>query len=98
MPEFLQDPSVLTKDKLKSELVANSVSLPAGEQRKEVYVKLYLQHLTSRNRGTPDFSSDEEREATPMRGRGRPPGRVSNMEEGFILTSIGPTRQHARNP
>ncbi|XP_073476363.1 thymopoietin isoform X2 [Aquarana catesbeiana] len=80
MPEFLQDPSVLTKDKLKSELVANSVSLPAGEQRKEVYVKLYLQHLTSRNRGTPDFSSDEEREATPMRGRGRPPGRKATKK------------------
>ncbi|XP_077328153.1 thymopoietin isoform X4 [Lithobates pipiens] len=80
MPEFLQDPSVLTKDKLKSELVANSVSLPAGEQRKEVYVKLYLQHLTARNRGTPDFSSDEEREATPVRGRGRPPGRKATKK------------------
>ncbi|XP_040200160.1 thymopoietin isoform X6 [Rana temporaria] len=80
MPEFLQDPSVLTKEKLKSELVANSVSLPTGEQRKEVYVKLYLQHLTARNRGTPDFSSDEEREATPVRGRGRPPGRKATKK------------------
>nr|1H9E_A Chain A, LAMINA-ASSOCIATED POLYPEPTIDE 2 len=49
-PEFLEDPSVLTKDKLKSELVANNVTLPAGEQRKDVYVQLYLQHLTARNR------------------------------------------------
>ncbi|KAM4748141.1 thymopoietin isoform 1-T1 [Rhinophrynus dorsalis] len=80
MPEFLEDPSVLTKDKLKNELVANNVSLPAGEQRKDVYVQLYLQHLTSRNRGTPDFSSDEEREATPMRGRGRPPGRKATKK------------------
>ncbi|MEE6480206.1 hypothetical protein FKM82_012488 [Ascaphus truei] len=71
MSEFLEDPSVLTKEKLKSELVANNVSLPAGEQRKDVYVQLYLQHLTYRNRGPPDFSSDEEREATPAR-RGRP--------------------------
>ncbi|XP_030794579.1 thymopoietin isoform X3 [Rhinopithecus roxellana] len=78
MPEFLEDPSVLTKDKLKSELVANNVTLPAGEQRKDVYVQLYLQHLTARNRpplaaganskGPPDFSSDEEREATPILG------------------------------
>lgn len=78
MPEFLEDPSVLTKDKLKSELVANNVTLPAGEQRKDVYVQLYLQHLTARNRpplaagsnskGPPDFSSDEEREPTPVLG------------------------------
>ncbi|XP_049638788.1 thymopoietin isoform X1 [Suncus etruscus] len=80
MPEFLEDPSVLTKDKLKSELVANNVPLPAGEQRKDVYVQLYLQHLTARNRppppgaaansrgGAPDFSSDEEREPTPVLG------------------------------
>ncbi|XP_045443594.1 thymopoietin isoform X6 [Pipistrellus kuhlii] len=85
MPEFLEDPSVLTKEKLKSELVANNVTLPAGEQRKDVYVQLYLQHLTARNRpplaaaganskGPPDFSSDEEREPTPVlaaAGRGR---------------------------
>ncbi|XP_013374030.1 PREDICTED: thymopoietin isoform X2 [Chinchilla lanigera] len=80
MPEFLEDPSVLTKDKLKSELVANNVTLPAGEQRKDVYVQLYLQHLTPRNRpplaaganskGPPDFSSDEEREPTPVPGPG----------------------------
>ncbi|KAM8973390.1 thymopoietin isoform 2-T2 [Pelodytes ibericus] len=75
MPEFLEDPSVLTKEKLKTELATNSVPLPTGEQRKDVYVQLYLKHLTSKNRGTPDFSSDEEREATPVRGRGRPPGR-----------------------
>lgn len=86
MPEFLEDPSVLTKDKLKSELVANNVTLPAGEQRKDVYVQLYLQHLTARNRppplasganskGPPDFSSDEEREPTPVLGSGTSSGR-----------------------
>ncbi|XP_054441269.1 lamina-associated polypeptide 2, isoforms beta/gamma-like [Pteronotus mesoamericanus] len=79
MPEFLEDPSVLMK-KLKSELVANNVTLPAGEQHKDVYVQLYLQHLTGRNRqplavcanskGPPDFSSDEEREPTPVLGSG----------------------------
>ncbi|XP_078534107.1 thymopoietin isoform X9 [Lissotriton helveticus] len=70
MPEFLEDPSVLTKDKLKSELLANSVALPAGDQRKDVYVQLYRKHLTVRNKGkSRDFSSDEEREATPARGR-----------------------------
>ncbi|NWV77155.1 LAP2B protein, partial [Dasyornis broadbenti] len=74
MPEFLADPSVLTKEKLKSELIANNVSLPGGEQRKDVYVQLYLQHLTARNPPTlaqPDFSSDEEREPTPLGARSR---------------------------
>ncbi|XP_042324320.1 thymopoietin isoform X3 [Sceloporus undulatus] len=69
MPEFLSDPSVLTKEKLKSELIANNVSLPGGEQRKDVYVQLYLQHLTARNAPAAaqlDFSSDEERERTPL--------------------------------
>ncbi|XP_069485528.1 thymopoietin isoform X2 [Ambystoma mexicanum] len=70
MPDFLENPSALTKDKLKSELLAHNVPLPTGEQRKDVYVQLYLQHLTARNRGkSRDFSSDEEREATPARGR-----------------------------
>uniref|UniRef100_A0A8D0G3D6 Thymopoietin n=1 Tax=Sphenodon punctatus TaxID=8508 RepID=A0A8D0G3D6_SPHPU len=75
MPEFLADPSVLTKEKLKSELIANNVSLPGGEQRKDVYVQLYLQHLTARNPPAaptqPDFSSDEEREPTPLGARNR---------------------------
>ncbi|NXB36871.1 LAP2B protein, partial [Eulacestoma nigropectus] len=74
MPEFLADPSVLTKEKLKSELIANNVSLPGGEQRKDVYVQLYLQHLTARNPpalAQPDFSSDEEREPTPLGARSR---------------------------
>ncbi|XP_074082744.1 thymopoietin isoform X3 [Macrotis lagotis] len=84
MPEFLEDPSVLTKERLKSELLAHHVALPAGEQRKDVYVQLYLQHLTARNRppppappppansrAPPDFSSDDEREPTPVPGRGR---------------------------
>ncbi|NWX59547.1 LAP2B protein, partial [Promerops cafer] len=74
MPEFLADPSVLTKEKLKSELIANNVSLPGGEQRKDVYVQLYLQHLTARNPpalAQPDFSSDEEREPTPLGPRSR---------------------------
>ncbi|MBN3315797.1 LAP2 protein, partial [Atractosteus spatula] len=71
MSEFLEDPSVLTKDKLKSELLANSVPLPSGEQKKDVYVQLYLQHLTAqnkarRNRGAPEaFSSDEELPSAP---------------------------------
>ncbi|KAM6416352.1 thymopoietin isoform 1-T1 [Pluvialis apricaria] len=85
MPEFLADPSVLTKEKLKSELIANNVSLPGGEQRKDVYVQLYLQHLTARNppaAAQPDFSSDEEREPTPLgvRNRGAAVGRKATKK------------------
>ncbi|XP_053364595.1 thymopoietin a isoform X5 [Clarias gariepinus] len=68
MAEFLTDPSVLTKDKLKSALMANNVALPNGEQRKGVYVELYLKNLTSQNKrsGSAEaFSSDEE---TPAPG------------------------------
>ncbi|XP_067860702.1 lamina-associated polypeptide 2, isoforms beta/delta/epsilon/gamma-like [Heptranchias perlo] len=71
MPEYLEDPSVLTKERLKSELIAHSVSLPLGDQRKDVYVQLYLKHLTARNSSpSPDFSSDEEENA-PGAGRAR---------------------------
>ncbi|XP_075065437.1 thymopoietin isoform X2 [Mixophyes fleayi] len=83
MSEFVKNPTALSKEQLKSELVANNVSLPAGEQPKNVYVKLYREHLTPRNRATPEFSSDEERserKSTPMRARGRPPGRKATKK------------------
>ncbi|XP_055795419.1 lamina-associated polypeptide 2, isoforms beta/delta/epsilon/gamma-like [Salvelinus fontinalis] len=63
MGEFLENPSVLTKDKLKSELTANNVPLPISEQKKRVYVQLYLKNLTVLNQKSPltdMFSSDEE--------------------------------------
>nr|CAC86206.1 lamina-associted protein 2 beta [Danio rerio] len=70
MLEFLEDPSVLTKDKLKSALLANNVALPNGDQRKDVYVQLYLKNLTVQNKkssGSPDvFSSDEELPPAPV--------------------------------
>ncbi|XP_067913572.1 lamina-associated polypeptide 2, isoforms beta/delta/epsilon/gamma-like [Heterodontus francisci] len=57
-----QDPSHLTKSRLKSELIAHNVSLPQREQKKEIYVQLYLKHVTSKNKSElrADFSSDEE--------------------------------------
>ncbi|KAF6716900.1 Lamina-associated polypeptide 2, isoforms beta/delta/epsilon/gamma [Oryzias melastigma] len=68
MPEFVEDPSLLTKERLKSELLAHSVELPSSSATKDVYVQLYLQNLTVRNRGdaTLDaFSSDEEPPPAP---------------------------------
>ena len=81
MAEFLEDPSVLTKDKLKSELIANNVSLPSEDHRKEVYVQLYLKKLTvlNKNSSPPDtFSSDEELPAPVDSNKSRS-GRVSSF-------------------
>ncbi|XP_029009133.1 thymopoietin b [Betta splendens] len=75
MAEFLEDPSILTKDKLKSELTANNVPLPSGEHKKEVYVQLYLKHLTTlKNKKSPPadtFSSDEELPAPVVSNKSR---------------------------
>ncbi len=83
MPEYLDDPSVLTKDKLKSELLAHNVELPSGNPTKDVYVQLYLQRLTALNSkhvtaATLDaFSSDEELPPPVVSSRSRSSGRVS---------------------
>ncbi|KAM3870395.1 thymopoietin b [Diretmus argenteus] len=76
MAEYLEDPSVLTKDKLKNELVANNVALPSGEHKKEVYVQLYLKNLTvlnHKNSSAPldAFSSDEELPAPVVSNKSR---------------------------
>ncbi|KAM4554303.1 thymopoietin b isoform 2-T2 [Fundulus diaphanus] len=75
MAEFLEDPSVLTKDKLKNELTAHNVPLPSGEHKKEVYVQLYLKHLTvQNNKKSPPadtFSSDEELPTPVVSNRSR---------------------------
>ncbi|MED6264573.1 hypothetical protein CHARACLAT_016252 [Characodon lateralis] len=75
MAEFLEDPSVLTKDKLKNELTAHNVPLPSGEHKKEVYVQLYLKNLTIlNNKKIPPvdtFSSDEELSTPVVSNRSR---------------------------
>ncbi|XP_031721678.1 thymopoietin b [Anarrhichthys ocellatus] len=74
MADFLEDPSVLTKEKLKNELTANNVPLPTGEHKKEVYVQLYLKNLTALNNKSPSadtFSSDEELPAPVVSNRSR---------------------------
>lgn len=83
MPEYLDDPSVLTKDKLKSELVAHNVELPSGNPTKDVYVQLYLKNLTVQNERNvaavvlDAFSSDEELPPVVASNRSRSSGRVS---------------------
>lgn len=91
MAEFLEDPSVLTKDKLKSELAANNVPLPSGEHKKEVYVQLYLKNLTALNhKKSPPadtFSSDEELPAPVVSNKSRS-GRVSSYIDSCEWVSL----------
>ncbi|XP_077401398.1 thymopoietin a isoform X4 [Vanacampus margaritifer] len=83
MPEYMDDPSQLTKDKLKSELLAHNVELPSGNHNKDVYVKLYLDNLTAQNKKhdaatttTLDaFSSDEELPPPVVSSRSRSSGK-----------------------
>ncbi|XP_016326491.1 lamina-associated polypeptide 2-like isoform X1 [Sinocyclocheilus anshuiensis] len=77
MAQFHEDPALLTKEKLKSELLANNVPLPSADSKKDVYVQLYLQNLTVLNKKNisapaPDtFSSDEEMTAPLLSSRSR---------------------------
>ncbi|XP_045927787.1 thymopoietin a [Micropterus dolomieu] len=86
MPEYLDDPSVLTKDKLKSELLAHNVELPSGNTTKDVYVQLYLNNLTVKNSKhvtatTLDaFSSDEELPPPMVSSRSRSSGRKATRK------------------
>uniref|UniRef100_A0A2I4CGM4 Thymopoietin a n=1 Tax=Austrofundulus limnaeus TaxID=52670 RepID=A0A2I4CGM4_AUSLI len=89
MPEFLEDPSVLTKDKLKSELLAHNVELPSGNPNKDVFVLLYLNNLTVRNKNQPKltvdgFSSDEELPPPVVSGRSRSSGKKSSRNSEKI--------------
>lgn len=80
MPEFLDDPSALTKDKLKSELLAHNVELPGGNPTKDVYVQLYLKNVTAQRKkpaALDAFSSDEELPPPVAASRSRSSGRVS---------------------
>ncbi|XP_027128006.1 thymopoietin a isoform X11 [Larimichthys crocea] len=86
MPEYLDDPSVLTKDKLKSELLAHNVELPSGNPTKDVYVQLYLKNLTAQNSRhvtatTLDaFSSDEDLPPPVVSSRSRSSGRKATRK------------------
>lgn len=90
MPDYLDDPSVLTKDKLKSELLAHNVELPSGNPTKDVYVQLYLKNLTQQNHNqvpaaTLDlFSSDEELPPPVVSSRSRSSGRKATRKTDKI--------------
>ncbi|KAM9824561.1 thymopoietin a [Neosynchiropus ocellatus] len=91
MPEYLDDPSVLTKDKLKSELLAHNVELPSGNPNKDVYVQLYLKNLTSLNSRSPAmtldaFSSDEELPPPVVSNRSRSSGKKTSRKQEKVVS------------
>ncbi|XP_056280527.1 thymopoietin a isoform X3 [Pseudoliparis swirei] len=84
MSEYLDDPRGLTKDKLKSELLAHNVELPSGNTAKDVYVQLYLEKLTANNKKTAEavdmFSSDEDLPPPVVYSRSRSSGRKATRK------------------
>ncbi|XP_060913597.1 LEM domain-containing protein 1 isoform X2 [Labrus mixtus] len=58
MPLLKEDPSYLSKSRLKSDLVAHNVALPPAKSKKDIYVELHLKHIDQKHAA--DFSSDEE--------------------------------------
>uniref|UniRef100_A0AAY5L4L6 LEM domain-containing protein n=1 Tax=Esox lucius TaxID=8010 RepID=A0AAY5L4L6_ESOLU len=58
MPVFVEDPAQFSKPRLKSELIAHNVTLPAAESKKHVYMELYSKCIGLKSAA--DFSSDEE--------------------------------------
>lgn len=82
---------MLTKDKLKSELLAHNVELPSGNPTKDVYVQLYLKNLTAHNKKhvtatTLDaFSSDEELPPPVVSSRSRSSGRKATRKTDKVL-------------
>ena len=63
MSGFHREPYVLKKEQLKKELLANGIPLPKADQRKDFYVNLYKEHLSSQEddpSSVDEFSSDDE--------------------------------------
>ena len=78
MSTFSKTPHLLTKERLKSALIANNIPLPRADQKKAFYVDLYLEHLTSQN-DEEEFSSDDDDESSEYS-----PMRASKVLELFI--------------
>ncbi|XP_069801868.1 LEM domain-containing protein 1 isoform X3 [Dendropsophus ebraccatus] len=60
MPTLTGTPSHYSKDQLKNLLISHNVPLPPGDQRKAVYLQLYLKHILPKDKEAADFSSDDE--------------------------------------
>lgn len=64
MSKAFNDPSLLTKDRLKKELESRGVKLPRGDQKKEFYVRLYRETVSRETISiNGEFSSDDDTES-----------------------------------
>ena len=59
----------LTINDLKTELIAHGVELPPSTAKKEEYVALHEKNIPAGEKGTIDFSSDEEEVSIPAGGK-----------------------------
>ena len=59
----------LTINDLKTELITHGVELPPSTAKKEDYVALYEKNIPAGEKGTIDFSSDEEEVSIPAGGK-----------------------------
>ncbi|KAM4046999.1 LEM domain-containing protein 1 isoform 2-T2 [Anomaloglossus baeobatrachus] len=60
MPTRTGNLSQYSKDQLKNLLISHNVPLPQSDQRKAVYMQLYLKHILPKDKEAADFSSDDE--------------------------------------
>ncbi|XP_073523080.1 LEM domain-containing protein 1 isoform X5 [Phyllobates terribilis] len=60
MPTHTGNLSQYSKDQLKNLLISHNVPLPQGDQRKAVYLQLYLKHILPKDEEAADFSSDDD--------------------------------------
>ncbi|XP_055367367.1 thymopoietin a isoform X2 [Betta splendens] len=90
MQDYLDDPSVLTKDKLKSELLAHNVELPSGNATKDVYVQLYIQNLSAQNKkhAADAFSSDEETPPPVVSGKRKTSRKTDKLPPDELDVSV----------
>ncbi|CAH1782527.1 unnamed protein product [Owenia fusiformis] len=81
MTSFVSDPSSLTKDKLRKELIKSNIDLPPSDAKKDVYVELYRQHMISNPKRTDlGFSSDEE-DDSPVKSQRKAKSTTMNTTE-----------------
>ncbi|KAF0035713.1 hypothetical protein F2P81_011025 [Scophthalmus maximus] len=62
MPASVQDPALLSKSRLRSDLVAHNVKLPPAKSRKEVYVELYRRHVARKHAAEFSKTNDDDEE------------------------------------
>ena len=72
----------LTINDLKNELINHGIDLPPSSAKKEDYVQLYEKNISSGEKATIDFSSDDDELSLPVGGK-ISKKKVSRKSEGM---------------